>query len=87
MSSVIWKFPLELTDTQVIQLPDGATILSAENQRGQLCLWAQLNPQMTPISKRIAIIGTGHPMPSGLQRFIGTVLMTPYVWHVFECEL
>lgn len=83
---VVWKFRLSLTEEQTIELPGGATILSTQNQGGQICLWAIVNPEQEKVAKRIAIIGTGNPMPSGVQRFIGTVLMTHFVWHIFECE-
>lgn len=86
----IYKYPLNVTDDQVISLPAGARILSAANVGGWLVLYAlvttdnsvKLEPHV------IRIYGTGNPYyeVSNEQRFIGTVITHggALVWHVFE---
>jgi hypothetical protein len=85
---VIWKFELKkITDMQKLTMPDGAELLSVANQNGNLCLWAMVDPSNEKQFRYIEVIGTGNPMPEymGLDRqFIGTVLINPLVWHVFE---
>ena len=81
---VIWKFPLALTDFVSVEMPENAVVLSVDNQDGVLCLWAMVEPDMPKDVRHFSIVGTGNPMPAGLKKFIGTVLMPPYVWHVFE---
>lgn len=84
---VIWKFELEITDTQQVRMPKGAQILSVANQNGKVCLWAMVNPNDSLESRCIEIIGTGNKVAfgPGVQRsFIGTVVVNPFVWHVFE---
>ena len=82
----IWKFPLQITDRQWVSVPGGSKILSADNQHGVLCLWAMVNPESnTRVQRKIAIIGTGNPMPQDeAMEFIGTVILGVFVWHVFE---
>lgn len=83
---VIWKFELEITDLQGVTMPDGAELLSVANQNGNLCLWAMVDPLKEKRRRYIEIIGTGNPMPMvGVDRkFIGTAVVDPFVWHVFE---
>ena len=81
---VIYKYKLEITDSQVIQIPDGGVILSVADQDGALCLWAAVNPERPVVNRMIEVIGTGNPITSGRKRYIGTVVMTPFVWHVLE---
>lgn len=68
-------------------MPKDAQILSVANQDGTLCLWAKVDASKQVETRFIEIIGTGNPIPQdmGVDRsFIGTVLMDPFVWHVFE---
>lgn len=89
MSLSIWKFPLRLTDVQDVEVPAGAETLHVDEQHGNLCLWALVNPH-PEVPKRkltILIVGTGHPAPSPLSvdKYVGTVLTSggDLVWHVF----
>lgn len=84
---VIWKFELQITDMQELMMPEGAEFLSVANQNGSLCLWATVDPSKEKRHRYIEIIGTGNPMPmdTGVDRkFIGTAVVNPFVWHVFE---
>lgn len=83
---VIWKYPIQVTDAQIIMMPKGAEILSANNQGGNLCIWAKVSQQAgVPLeARKIRIYGTGHPHDIISGRFINTVLIAFYVWHVFE---
>jgi hypothetical protein len=84
MESRIWKYELEITDTQIIEVPRAGVILSVANQNNKLCLWAMVEIDR-PLEKReIEIIGTGNPIEMKDRHFIGTVLIDPFVWHVFE---
>ena len=87
---MIWKYTLKVTDSQGLVMPEGAELLSVGNQRGNLCLWA-----LVPVGKGaggeecrwVEIHGTGNPIQTetGLERrFIGTAIIEPFVWHVFE---
>ena len=83
----IYKYTLDIDDTQVISLPHDATLLSVGEQNGHLQLWAELDPTAAVINRRIRIFGTGHPVDEDIElRFIGTVITMDgrLVWHVFE---
>jgi hypothetical protein len=80
----IWKYELEITGEQDIEMPAGATILSVAGQNGKLCLWAYVFPDNPLERRRVEVHGTGNPMKPRDRKFIGTVLLGAFVWHVFE---
>ena len=84
---VIWKTVLSAVDEQCIRLPEGAMVLTAQVQRGDICLWFLCNPDRQSIPRRIFIVGTGNLMPYDVPaRYIGTVQLEAgaLVFHVFE---
>jgi len=50
----IWKYELEVTDTQEILIPNGFEVLAIQTQHGKPCLLTQL--QKTTTSKPIIFI-------------------------------
>lgn len=85
MNLSIWKYPLKLTDEQIIEMPAG-TPLSVGEQDGQLMLWALVEPDKPMLARRIRIIGTGHPIDGErvLGSFLGTIQSNlGLVWHIF----
>lgn len=86
---VIWKYPLEPRDVQTIQMPKRAQILTVQNQREQICLWAVVDPGEPLRLGKIRILGTGHthsPEFFDHLRYIGSIQQDEgrLVWHVFE---
>jgi len=82
---IIYKYYLVITDTQSLNLPEDAQILSVAEQNGELCLWALVIPDNPKTYRTFEILGTGNPIPKTLRRkFIGTVPMESFMWHVFE---
>ena len=70
----IYKYPLKITDTQVIKLPFNSRILTVQSQNGGVCLWAQVEENNTDKEEHtIDIFGTGHPMDDKERNYIGTV--------------
>jgi hypothetical protein len=67
----IWKFPLEVTDEQTVEIPSGAQLLSVQNQHETACLWAVVDPEAEKKPCVIQIYGTGHPIEE-----VGTYLST-----------
>jgi hypothetical protein len=84
----IYKYSLALTDTQFVELPLGAEILTVQMQGDRLCLWAMINtlPEAIKKNRRIEIIGTGNPVPTGDLKYISTFQMMGggLIFHVFE---
>lgn len=82
----VFKYPLQVVDSQAIWLPDHAQILSVQMQGDQLQLWALVDERLTEkLHTEIIIVGTGHPVPE-VKEFIGTfqMLSGSLVFHVFE---
>lgn len=87
--AAILKYKLEITDRQTLKLPANSRVLSVQDQNGELCLWAFVNPPGDPTVRTIRIVGTGHELPADFlihHDFIATVQQVDIgaVWHVFE---
>jgi hypothetical protein len=85
----IYKYELELTDHQNIQLPIGAEILTVGNQNELVCLWALIDPVAEKEFRQIEIFGTGMPILSDMgtsREYISTFQMDggKLVLHAFE---
>lgn len=82
----IWKYPLQVTDLQTLEIPQGAQILSAQIQSGQLTLWALVDTSNPCEKVKIEVVGTGNPIDDSFsdRKYISTVQMGPFVWHVFQ---
>lgn len=81
----IYKYPLAIKDQQTIKMPNDAVILAADQQDGELFLWARVNRNNDTEDRVFNIYGTGHEVNEYDLVFIDTVLMpNGLVWHVFE---
>jgi hypothetical protein len=82
----IWKFPIECVDSQVIEIPHGAKILTAQFQGDKLCLWALVDTEEPKELRNILIYGTGHAMKPDNLRYISTYQVAGgrLIFHVFE---
>jgi hypothetical protein len=89
MKRVIWKYPIEITDDQSIDMPSYAEILSVQIQNGVPCIWALVDPDGEKETRKFEIFGTGNPImvDIGVERtFIGSFFShdNKLVWHLFE---
>jgi hypothetical protein len=82
--TTIWKFQLDLFDEQQIILPVGAKILTAQINQGSICLWAEVEAYAKKENRSIFIVGTGHPLPNCVTKYIATVQADNFVWHIYE---
>ena len=85
----IWKFPLEVTDEQRIEMPEAADILCVQVQGGVPCLWAAVIPDAAKVKRTVAVYGTGHPMKTRqADKYVGTFQLQggALVFHVFIDE-
>lgn len=85
----IYKYPLELTeDLQTVTLVAGAEVRHVGfDGSGALCLWAEVHPHDAFETRRYAIVGTGHPIPTNAKHIGSAAHATPFawfIWHVFE---
>ena len=79
----IFKYEIPPYD-HVVEIPNGARILSVGVQTGSIMLWALVDPNELPIKRVFPVIATGDKMADHNLPFIGTVFMGPLVWHVFD---
>jgi len=85
--SAIWKYEIEATDYQVINMPSGAEILGVQVQYGKPCIWAKVDPECNKEEREFVLCGTGHTIQSNLHlKFIGTFQLMEgrFVGHIFE---
>lgn len=89
MNKEIWKYELQTTGSQAIEMPIGAEILTVQTQNDIPCLWALVHPKESKEMRFIDVYGTGHNVPFGMQeikKYIGTYQLHggTLVFHVFE---
>ena len=83
----IWKFPLDVTDEQLISMPSEAEILSLQVQSGIPCIWATVDSSRPAENRRFFTHGTGHNITRAhIGKFIGTYQIGSLVFHVFEVQ-
>jgi hypothetical protein len=92
----IWKFELEITDEQTVELPIGAEIIHVDVQENydpdKIYMWAIVDPNIVCLPKQMEnrifrIVGTGHQHDFiDRQNYIGTVKHKngTFMWHIFE---
>jgi hypothetical protein len=82
----IWKYPLQVTDEQVIDAPEGAEALTVQMQSGTPCLWMRVDPASPKMPRKIITHGTGHRVQDTTGRYIGTYQLDggALVFHVFD---
>lgn len=95
----IWKYTLEVTDEQEIEMPDVLKfrhvaptykapdapwgLVSQSPQNERINVWAEVNACSELRKKKFYVVGTGHPLPED-GIFVGTAPMpSGLVWHVF----
>ena len=86
MENVIHKYALKLDfGMQILKMPMGAEILTAQIQGEQLVLWAKVNSDVPAADRKFEIVGTGQSVQpnvfhiSTIQSMSGTI-----VFHLFE---
>lgn len=82
----IWKFNLQMLQTQVVEMPDRAELLSVRVQHDELMVWALVDPEARKVERPFMLYATGEPLPDGpMGVFVGTVMFQggDYVFHVY----
>lgn len=52
-------------------------------QRGQVAVWAEVNPEATPHPFHLIVRGTGEQWEQDGSRYLGTVPGDLLVWHIY----
>ena len=83
----IFKYPLAITEIQIVELPVGSRILTFQLQNNQLFMWAIVDPSISTYPYKVHIFGTGEEVPDMNKLvYIATVqqdIGVNYVWHIF----
>lgn len=81
----IFKYELKIATTQCIYIPKESKILSVGVQKANIVLWVLVTEAIENVPRIIEVCGTGRTIPeSNKLNFIGTVIINPFVWHIFE---
>lgn len=84
----IWKYPLRVTDSQIIEMPAGAEILCVQVQHGKPVLYAKVkvSPGYQKAGVRIITHGTGHKVREDVGEYVSTYQQHngDRVFHVFK---
>ena len=67
----IWRYIIT-PNTLFYSMPEGAKILTVKEQNGEVCIWAEVNPDEKIEMRKIMVYGTGHSVPPEPQEYIGT---------------
>lgn len=84
----IWKYELQTTDEQSVEMPFGAEILTVQEQFDKPCIWCLVDSDAKKALRQIRIIGTGHPIEQEFDgKYVGTyqVYSGSGVFHLFDC--
>ncbi len=84
---IIFKWKLQVADSQTIYAPTGAKLLTTQIQNGDIQLWALCDEKSPTEPRRIAVYGTGNLIgESSPGEYIGTVQFHggALVFHIFE---
>lgn len=80
----VWKYEFEISDSvQEKDIPCDGEIVHCGPQSGLVCIWVLGDPKCGLQSRQFVVHGTGHPVAAH-ESYIGTVMMLPLVWHLFE---
>lgn len=81
----IWKFNLG-AGTTIHEMPKGAKVLSIGWQNGVAVIWLLVDPSAPKVRRGFWLVGTGNQLSAAIEgfAFVGTLVGTPFVWHVFD---
>lgn len=83
---VIFKYKLQTTDEQEIEMPLGADVLTVQVLNDEPYVYAKVNTNYTSIKYRFRIFGTGHQIEDEFSgKYIGTyqIFNGSGVFHLF----
>ncbi|MFK7695381.1 hypothetical protein [Paenibacillus sp. HJGM_3] len=90
--SVIYKYPIDVVHSvHRVETPASSTVISAIEQNGLIVIYVHVPDPYAPAlwdgTKSILVLGTGCEFDGPdfeEMRFINTVKVGVFVWHVFE---
>ena len=87
MAKVIYKYQLQVTDSQRLKIHSGFEFMSVQSQFDGISLWALVDTDKPMVEYEVLIYGTGYEIyePEHKYNYVGTVQTYNgnYVWHIF----
>ena len=84
MTTTIFKYALNLGRT-VLDLPNGAKVLTVQMQQDTPCMWAQVDTEQAKFPHAFNAYATGEVMPDNPGQYVGTFEMNgALVFHLFK---
>ena len=81
----IYKYSLgNYPSTVELSVPRGGTVRSVGEQDGVCQMWIEVDPDAPDELRRFEVVGTGHDIPLLANVYRGTVMVPPFVWHIYE---
>lgn len=82
----IWKYPIEITDTQKITVPGIRRFMNLLVNNGVPCLYYLVDTRSEHRDVTICIYGTGSPIEGVAGEYLGSFNQSGFslVWHVFQ---
>jgi hypothetical protein len=81
----VWKYKLDMEGFQsIFEIPEGGKVIHVDNQRGNPTLWVEVDPIKSNEKRTFTYFGTGHTIPVDNWKHVGSCIIEPYVWHVYE---
>lgn len=83
----VYKYPIEITGCVKVTMPKGAKVLNVLWVKGELCIYALVDPKAEEENRNFRIFGTGHNISDTFNgEYIGTFLSCGgcFVFHLFE---
>jgi hypothetical protein len=98
MTHAVYRYPIDITDEQVLSMPEGAKILKVARREGgsvvlgvgahePVDMWALVDPAAPLQDRRLRIAGTGHSLSDvNSLSYLDTFQLAngQLVFHVFE---
>ncbi|MCB0515180.1 MAG: hypothetical protein KDD49_03845 [Bacteroidetes bacterium] len=87
MPKKIFKYQLQTTRIQQVEMPQDAEILCIQTQNETPCLWALVKPNTITIKRTFEIFATGRSIRENANRsYVGTYQLNggELVFHCFE---
>lgn len=85
----IFKYEIPIKDKFDLELPVYSKILSFQVQNGKPYIWVLLDDkQVLPLLRHryFTLVGSGHEFDHhpDVMKYIGTIQLDSFVWHLFE---
>lgn len=84
----VHKFTHPVAERFALHVPYGAKFLHVDRDTrdpDDLAFWFEVETEQAVIVNRpVVIIGTGHPIPADVRKYLGSVKTGAFIWHIYE---